>query len=104
MVAPATVRCRALPSPIPRTPLSVAVIDGDGTVATVAMNTLTRITVGNKAPLGTDGPLLSAYQHITQRANVQFCTLLVAITGTPADDDTAINAAIDLLDNGDEEL
>ena len=102
MVAPVTVRFRPRPSPIPRAPLSVAVIDEDGATATVAPNTLTRITESNKASLGTDGPLLSAYDHITQRANVQFWALPVAITGTPADDETAINAAIDLLDDAGE--
>ena len=72
MVAPATVRFRPRPSPIPRAPLSVAVIDEDGAAATVAQNTLTKITESNKASSGTDGPLRSAYDHITQRANVQF--------------------------------
>ena len=102
MVAPATVRFIPRPSPIPRAPLSVAVIDEDGTMASVAMNTLTRITESNKATLGTDGPLRSAYDHITQRANVQFWALPVAITGTPATDAPLINAAIDLLDDASE--
>ena len=102
MVAPATVRFRPRPSPIPRAPLSVAVIDEDGAAATVAQNTLTRITESNKATLGTDGPLLSAYEHITQRANVQFWVIPVTITNTPATDSTAINAAIDLLDDASE--
>ena len=102
MVAPATIRFTARPSPIPRAPLSVAVIDEDGTGATVAMNTLTRITESNKDTLGSDGPLFSAYNHITQRANVQFWALPVAITGTPATDAPLINAAIDLLDDASE--
>ena len=98
MVAPATVRFTVLPSPIPRAPLSVVVIDEDGNNATVVVNTLTRITESNKDSLGDDGPLLSAYNHITQRANVHFWALPVAITGTPADDAIEINAAIDRLD------
>ena len=76
----------------------MVVIDEDGAGATVAQNTLVRITSDNRASLGTDGPLLSAYEHITQRAAIHFWALPVTITGTPADDDTAINDGIDLLD------
>lgn len=99
MTSPATVRYTALPSAVPRAPLSVCVIDQDGAGATVAQNTLTRITESNQATLGTDGELRRAYDHITQRANVQFWALPVTITGTLADDATAINAAIDLLES-----
>lgn len=97
MVAPATIRFDALPSPVPRAPLSVAVIDQDGAGATIAQNTLTKITEANKADLGTDGELLSAYEHITQRANVQFWAL-------PVDPSAVANieAAIDLLDDAGE--
>ena len=102
MVAPVTVRFEALPSPIPRAPLSVAVIDEDGGGATVAQNTLVKITESNKATLGSDGPLRSAYDHITQRADVLFWVIPVAITGSPGTDAPVINAAIDLLDDADE--
>ena len=61
-----------------------------------------KITESNKASLGSDGPLRSAYDHITQRANVQFWVIAVAITGTPGTDAPVINAAIDLLDDASE--
>ena len=68
----------------------------------MAQNTLVRITESNKASLGTDGPLRSAYDHITQRADVQFWAIAVAIVNTPATDAATINAAIDLLDDATE--
>ena len=86
MAAPLVIRFNEVGRAHPRAPVSAAVIAPRGSAGTVAYNTLTRITEATKDVLGTDGVLLSAYEHLEARTDVDFWALPWDDSGSPAED------------------